>query len=270
MSLITLLTDFGLHDHYVGVMKGVIHGRVPGVRIVDICHEVPAGNIQAGAFLLGVSYGYFPEGTIHVIVVDPGVGTDRGVLVVEAGGQYFVGPDNGVMSRVFDGCEDCRVIRVTDDSHFLKPVSQTFHGRDIFSPLAAAIANGVEIETLGEESTNYLHLPSREPEVAEGVIQGEVIYIDHFGNAVTNISEALVHSFCKEGERGESGVLVKVRSQKIQGLSRSYAQTCGQTQNIENEPLAIVGSTGYLEIAINHGSAAGRLNLEPGVMVEVR
>ena len=252
--LITLLTDFGLEDAYVGIMKGVILTRCPTANIVDLTHHVAPGDIPAASYLLGAAHPYFPYGTIHTVVIDPGVGTDRRVLAAEAGGRLFVAPDNGVLSDVFDADAPVRVVSVENESLFLRPMSHTFHGRDLFAPVAAALAQGMPLDELGPRADARIHLPRIEPRRDDaGALLGEVIYIDRFGNLITNI----------RADDLPPAPFIELGRHAIRGVQTSYAAA------EDGRPLAIVGSTGRLEISINHGHAAETLNAGIGATVRV-
>src|SRR6266849_5174353 len=189
MSIITLVTDFGSQDFFVGAMKGVILSINPQAIIVDITHEIPAQDIEAAAFNLLATYKDFPAATIHVAVVDPGVGSTRRPILIECGAQFFVGPDNGIFSWICERDETIRAIHLTNEKFFRHPVSATFHGRDIFAPVAAALASGVAVKDFGDEASDYVRLDSLLPEVAsDGSIDGRVIHIDRFGNCITNLT----------------------------------------------------------------------------------
>src|SRR3989442_15159550 len=182
MQLITLATDFGFSDWFVGTMKGVILGIAPRAAIVDITHEIPAGDIRAGAFALRASYRFFPKGTVHVVVVDPGVGSERKAIVVETDNYFFIGPDNGVLSWAL-AKERIKTIRALENEHyFLHPISGTFHGRDIFAPVAAHLASGVPTRKLGPVSKDFMRLPWPEPKRARNRIEAKIVCIDRFGN----------------------------------------------------------------------------------------
>lgn len=255
--IVTLLTDFGLLDHYVGTMKGVILGEAPGASIVDLGHDVSPGDITAGAFSLLAAYPYLPAGTAHVVVIDPGVGSDRRVIAVEAAGQRFVGPDNGVFSYLLDREPAARVFHVTDDGFFRTPVSTTFHGRDIFAPLGAALARGVEPERLGPPIRDARRLASLSPQVeAAGRVLGRVLHVDRFGNCITNLAVEHLGSGVLR-IRGENGAV------EVAGVRRQYAGAAAHT------PFLIEGSTGFIEISLNGGSAAALLGIESGAVVEV-
>ena len=233
------MTDFGTKDHYAGVMKGVILGINPNARIVDITHEVEKYNIFEAAFKLLSYYTYFPRGTVHVAVVDPGVGGPRRPLAIDAGGYFFVGPDNGIFSPVLDSLDDLRVVEITNAAYMLGNVSGTFHGRDIFAPTAAHLSSGADICELGDPAAEPVSLEFPEPSVSGGEITGEVLYVDSFGNLVTNI----------RGETVGPGSTVYVGQHRAGGVSRSYGEAG------KSELLAIIGSAGLLEISVNQGSA---------------
>jgi len=225
MTLITLTTDFGTSEGYHGVMKGVIYNIAPMVKIVDLTHAIPAQDLYAAAFILEINVLYFPEDSIHVVVVDPGVGTERRAIAGRIGDQYFVAPDNGVLTRVLLRAEreDRKTTFVTLDrpSYWLEDVSSTFHGRDIFAPVGAHLANGERLEAMGTPLNELVHLPISYPvRNAEGV-SGEVIYIDHFGNAITNIRREdiahLGHARVRTGEHVIDG-LVKTFGDQPHGV----------------------------------------------------
>ena len=252
--VVALLTDFGLTDAYVGIMKGVVLSRCPAARIIDVSHGVRPGDIHGGAYLLASSAAYFPRGTIFAVVVDPGVGSGRGILAASAGGHWFVAPDNGVLSELLVESPPQQIVSVTNAAHFLEPISDTFHGRDIFAPVAAALARGVALDELGPPVHDWFRLPRLEPlESPDGEREGQVIYVDHFGNLIT--------SFRAGDVDGAAGVIVAGR--RIAGLSRSYADA--DSGNL----LALIGSTGRLEISINGGSAAAALDAGVGTPVRL-
>jgi len=237
--IITLTTDFGLKDHYVGAMKGVILSMNPDALITDITHEIPPHDVFKGAFALRNFYRYFPRGTIHVAVIDPGVGNRRKPVAVEADGNIFVGPDNGVFTFIYRESKSFRVFEITDSKYFLSDVSFTFHGRDIFAPVAAYLSLGVSVERLGKRMKKPLTLRIKEPEIRKGEIIGKVIYVDSFGNLITNIPAGLI--------KPESTICIGKRV--INGISKSYADVP------EGRFLAVIGSSGLLEISINQGRA---------------
>lgn len=254
--LITLLTDFGTADYFVGAMKGAILNVNEQARIFDITHEIPPHDIHAGAFTLLAAYKTFPAGTIHVAVVDPGVGSNRRALVASAGGQFFVGPDNGLFSYVFELEADPRVIHLTRETYFRQPVSATFHGRDIFAPVAGALSNGVELAALGDEIKDYVRLESSVPILGtDGTLAGSIIHIDRFGNCVTNFTREHVTE-----EAFERGARLVIGSHEIKTFRRFYADEAEKS----GELFAIWGSAGFLELAACRASAAHRLSVERG------
>lgn len=254
--IITLTTDFGTQDHFVGVMKGVILGIAPDATIVDITHEIRPQDIPGGAFTIAQAYAWFPKKTIHVVVVDPGVGSERRPILAEAAGQYFVAPDNGVLSMVF-AREEPRVRHITAERFFLKPVSRTFHGRDVFSPVAAHLAAGARPASFGKPIDDYFRLSFHKPtRTGKHVWTGTVLHADRFGNLITNFH---VDDFPDVTSRAfELGIGLE----KLSRLALTFS---------EGEPgelLVIVGSSGYLEVAANQASAARRLGCGPGAPVE--
>jgi S-adenosylmethionine hydrolase len=259
--IITLLTDFGLADAYVGIMKGVVLGITPEVTAVDISHLVPPQDVSSAAFLLLTAYRYFPEDAIHLAVVDPGVGTSRRAVALGTEHGLFVGPDNGIFSDVLldqgavenDGQlgPDVEAVELANESFRLHPVSSTFHGRDVFAPAAAHLARGVRLQQLGPrlESLRLLAVPA--PVRRGGALEGAIRYIDRFGNAISNISR---HDLPPEA-------WVEAGGRRFQGFSTSYQ---------EGDLVAIMGSAGFLELAVRNGSAADVLGLRVGDPVTVR
>ena len=259
MAIITLTTDFGTTDWFVGSMKGVILGIEPRATIVDITHEVPAGDIRAGAFVLAASYRCFPRHTVHLAVVDPSVGSSRQAIAVRTAEYWFVGPDNGVLSFALAQEKMLLEIRRLDNKlYFRQPVSNTFHGRDIFAPVAARLVQGVQVESLGEKLEDFVRLPWPQPKSELKGLFGEVIYIDHFGNAITNIDSAAL------ARLGKREWTVATQSRQLGEVRQFYQEVPA------NEPLAILGSSGFLEIAVNGGNAAQLLGLKIGDAVEVK
>ena len=257
MAIITLTTDFGEADHFVGVMKGVILTIAPRARIVDITHQIPAFETQEAAFVAGETYRYFPKGTIHVVVVDPGVGSARRPILVEAAGQFFLGPDNGVLSLVTTK-EKSRVRHIANKKYFLPKVSQTFHGRDIFCPVAAHLAAGVKPALIGPRIEDYLRPTLMEPiRAGHRVWSGVVQKIDRFGNLITNFH---ISQFPEVIRRP---ILMMAGVRSIEVLVRHYAEAS------PGEPVVVVGSSGSLEVAINQGSAARILGCVSGTSVDL-
>jgi S-adenosylmethionine hydrolase len=243
--IITLLTDFGLSDSYVGEVKGVLLANAPDAVLVDVTHQVPPGDVHAGQFLLARTWHRFPEGTVHYVVVDPGVGTNRRALVVEVGGHFFVAPDNGVLSELPDDAR-CVSIPVPPSA------APTFHGRDVFAPAAARLALGTPLEELGDPVEDMMRDPLPGPREDGVAIVGVVIYVDRFGSLVTNIP----------GELVEPGVRIQVEGTNVGTLRRTYGDV---------EPgqlVAYIGSAGEVEVAVRGGSAARLLGV--GVGAEIR
>lgn len=245
MRAITLLTDFGTADYFVGAMKGAILSINPQAVIVDITHEIPAQDVAAGAWQLLAAYNTFPEETIHVAVVDPEVGSERRPIVVTAGSHLFVGPDNGIFTYIFDRDPSFKAFHITDEKYFRQPVSTTFHGRDIFAPVAAALSTGVDPESLGPRIPDPIRLSkSAEP---------QIIHIDRFGNLITNITRDQF----KDAKR------LILNGTLISAQRNFFGQNVGET----DEPFLIWGSAGFLEIAVNGGSAAEFLDAKRGDQV---
>jgi S-adenosylmethionine hydrolase len=257
VSLITLTTDFGTSDPFVGIMKGVILGRAPGTTIVDVAHGIPPQDVRAGALVLRHAIPYFPAGAIHVAVVDPGVGGSRRALCVETSSGMLVGPDNGLLSLAAPPAEVRRIVELADERFFLSPRSATFHGRDVFAPVAAALATGTPVAALGPELSEMerVSLPAA---VRRGSsLRGEVVYVDHFGNLVTNVDEPALDNFPRQG------VSITIGSVRLRGIAPSYSTVP------PGEPVAVLNSWGLLEIAVRDGSAAGRLGVGRGAPVVV-
>lgn len=251
-SIITLLTDFGQRDGFVGTMKGVILTIYPEAKIVDISHEIEPQNLAAGAFVIRNSFRYFPAGTVHIVVIDPGVGSERRIICVSALDHLFLAPDNGVLKYIYGECSETHVVAVTNREFFLSPISHTFHGRDIFAPVAAHLAKGLDFAELGPEIYDYDkgNMPVLE-ETPKG-IKGEIIYVDRFGNLISNIP------FDKLNRHRDKFVRIQLKNWTIDGLSESYAQ--GKAK----EPIALIGSSGFLELALNSGNAKETLNCSEG------
>lgn len=248
-GLISLLTDFSSSDWYVGTMKGVIYSINPQVRIVDICHEVNAHHILAGAFMLLASYRYFPEGTVHTAVVDPGVGGERKAIIVETESYYFVVPDNGLLSLVLEAEKPRRIVEITKDEYFLKPTSHTFHGRDVFAPVAAHLSLGVPIEKFGTEVQDLIRIEVAKPVFLDaGKAKGHILYVDTFGNAITNVPASMASSSFR----------LIIKGVLVDKVYSSYSQAT------PGEIFVIVGSSGNLEISAKEESAANKLGLKEG------
>lgn len=240
-SIITLTTDFGSRDHYVGVMKGVMLSVNENVSLVDVTHSIESHDVRAASFVIGNLYRYFPKKTVHLVVVDPGVGSERRPLAVFADGHFFVGPDNGVFSSVIRSCEDFFAREIKNRDYFLKDISSTFHGRDIFSPVAAHLSLGVLFSEVGPQIQNPEMLSHDGYSVNGGKIRGAVVYTDKFGNLITNIPTEAVEN--------RTSALVVVGEKRIAGISESYSSVG------TGEILAVGGSCGYIEISVNRGRA---------------
>ena len=259
--IVTLLTDFGEQDHYVAAMKGVMLSINPNLIFVDITHQIPPQDIQSGAFSIGQAYTYFPGETIHVAVVDPGVGTERKALVVRAGEQFFVAPDNGILSHVLDREPEARVYEVTADHYFRKPISATFQGRDVFAPVAGWLSRDIHLDQFGAayEQPVRLAVP-RLAKLKGNLIQAAVLAVDRFGNLITNLTPADLPPF---GAPGDKGCKLLAAHREITVFRRTFAE------GSPGELFVVPGSTGYLEIVIRNGSAAATLSLGPGAMIGV-
>ncbi len=273
MRVITLLTDFGMKDSYVGVMKGVILRINPEATVIDLCHEVAPQDILGAAFILKSSYRYFSDGTIHVVVVDPGVGSGRRVVCLRTSRYFFLAPDNGVLTLILQNEKIGEMVEVANGKYFLGEVSQTFHGRDIFAPVAAHLSKGVNLTELGprisQAPLDSKHLKGQIKQVEiprvnlrdDGNIEGEVIYIDRFGNLITNIArsdwEELKEKF------PHYAVRILVGGKEISRVNKSYAET------EPGELLAIFGSSNNLEISLSQGNAHQALGIGLGGKVVV-
>lgn len=257
--IITLTTDYGTSDHFVGVMKGVILSINPEVEIVDICHHVLPHDILDGALTIGQAYKYFPPKTIHVVVVDPGVGTDRRPLLVAGDQHYFVAPDNGVLSSVYDQVEALYSWNVISEHYFRHPVSKTFQGRDVFAPVAAWLSKSWQTSAFGEAVTDVVRFALPKPKVAGNKTTGVVLRIDNFGNAITNITAQDVPSLAA----ADGKFTIRVGSGTMNKVVGTFSN--GAT----GEPAAIIGSSGYLEISVNKGNAARTLGVARGAEVTV-
>ncbi|HEY8535656.1 MAG TPA: SAM-dependent chlorinase/fluorinase [Vicinamibacterales bacterium] len=265
--VVALLTDFGTRDHYVGAMKGVVLGICPEATLVDITHEIPPQDIHAAAFELAAAWQYFPPGTVFLVVVDPGVGTGRRALAARAGGCRFVGPDNGVLAPVLRTDPEALVVELTESRFALPQVSRTFEGRDRFAPAAAWLARGTAVEALGPQVTDWRPLDVPEPRVDGQTLHGVVQRVDRFGNLVTNIHRAALDGL---GVRVPGGgpaagrtAALSIGGRRIDGISGTYADVA------PGALCALVGSSGWLEIAVNGGNAADRLGLGAGAAVRI-
>ena len=258
--LITLTTDYGTVDHLVGTLKGVILKIHPDVQIIDITHSVIAYDVLDGALAIAAAAKYFPPRTIHVVVVDPGVGTPRRPILVSADNQYFIGPDNGVFSLIYERDPNAVVRHITAEHYFLRPISPTFHGRDIFAPVAAWLAKNSQPEAFGEPIADFARFALPKPKSAAGALKGIVLRADNFGNLMTNFTAEDL----PDGSRKSGGIQLTVGSKHVKGLVETFAQAEG------NEPVALIGSSGFIEIAVNKGSAARVLGVNRGAEVVLK
>ncbi len=272
-GIITLATDFGLTDGYVAAMKGVILGINPEAKLVDICHNIKPQNIAQAAFVLSTAYPFFPQKTVHLVVVDPGVGTERRAIILRTSLADFVAPDNGVLSYVMPESSakpvadsftpqqeelepGLEAVAITKPQFWRTPVSPTFHGRDIFAPVAALLSLGFPPIEFGEAITSLVMLPRPQPyQRPDGSVVGDVLHIDNFGNLITNIKNS-------DLPKTKQPITIAVGNQIILGLSRTYSEGKGL--------LALIGSSGYLEVSLRGGSASAFLEAEIGSEVRLR
>ena len=267
--IITLTTDFGTIDTYVGIMKGVILSINPNAQIVDLTHAIPPQDIYEAAFSIYAAYNYFPKGTIHIIVVDPGVGSDRQAIVCQTDSAFFVCPDNGVLSYLLhsvenEGEQPIDSVAIQNSTYYLSEVSNTFHGRDIFAPVAAHLSLGVLLNDIGPPVQTLVQLPIQVPELSGNTLTGQIVKIDRFGNAITNISETAIARL-ESASTGKMPIYeIRVGSARLNRLNRAYAESG------VGKPLAIIGSCGLLEIAINGGNAKEGLGLKWGDPVVIQ
>jgi len=259
MPILTLTTDFGTKDGFVGTLKGVIWGICPEANIADISHGISPQNIFEGALTLWRAHSFFPAGTIHVAVVDPGVGTSRRPIAARLGEQTFVGPDNGLFTPMIEDAErkdwTREIVHLTNEKYFLQGVSHTFHGRDIFAPVAAHLANSVPLEDLGPSITNPIRFSMPKPEKTTNGWRAHITLIDNFGNCTTDLPSAVLNE--------REHVSFYFHEREVQGLVASYGQ------NKPGELIALVDSENYVEIAIVNGNAAKTLGAQVGESVEV-
>jgi S-adenosyl-L-methionine hydrolase (adenosine-forming) len=265
MSMITLLTDFGTEDAYVGVMKGVILSINPSATVVDVCHYINPQDLTEAAYLIKSSYRYFPKGTIHIIVVDPGVGGNRAIVAVKLSGHIFLAPDNGLLTLLMDEGEVDAIVRVENPHYFLDSISRTFHGRDIFAPVGSHISKGVPIEKLGQPLVmqDLIRLSIPKPYITnKDELIGKIISIDRFGNCISNIDENCLNKIVKKNS--EKKLEIRIGKTVIKSLSHTYTDAGPKC------PLAIIGSFGYLEIAANCDNAGQLLNIKKGDTITLK
>ena len=257
-GIITLLTDFGMADGYVAAMKAVILGVFPAARLVDVTHEVRPQDVLAARFLLSAHHRFFPPGTVHLAVVDPGVGTARDAIACRWDNQYFVAPDNGILDFVTEH-EPRPAIRLTRSRFWRNEISATFHGRDIFAPVAAHIARGLALQELGEEIKLQVHRPQNRCKIVDDTLVGEIVYVDRFGNLITSISKSEIESFA-QGNR----IALLLGSNKILGLQHAYGSVEA------GEIAAVSDSFDRVEIGVNCGNAQTRIQADYGMKVIVQ
>jgi S-adenosylmethionine hydrolase len=259
--MITLTTDFGLTEHYVGAMKGVIHSINPSVQLVDITNAVQSFDILDGAMAIAQAYSYFPKDTVHVVVVDPGVGGTRRPIIATVGQYFFVAPDNGVLSLVYEREERVMVRHITSDHYFHQPISNTFHGRDIFAPVAAYLSKGVDTSKFGDEITDYVRFAAPKPKpVAANTWKGVVLKTDKFGNLITNITPKDIPQIF---DGSSNAFKIAVGKAEVTKLCSNYAQ------GAQGELFAILGSAGFLEISANKAAASRLAGADKGSEVAV-
>lgn len=256
--VIALLSDFGLQDHYVGAMKGVLARLAPNAKVIDISHQVPPFDRVLGGLLLHQSYRYFPRKTVFVAVVDPGVGGARKPILTETEDYFFVGPDNGLLAMALAEQKIRRIVHLNNPKYFLKPLSATFHGRDLFAPVAAHLSQGLSVEFFGTELTDYERLPDFVPAFSADRIEGRILAFDRFGNAITNLARGFVlrHHHGSEWSARAGGL-------EIKGLRSCFSEAA------PGEALLYFGSGNLLEIAVNQGSAEEKLGLKRGDSVVI-
>lgn len=260
-NIITLTTDFGEGDHLVAVMRGVILSINQDAKLVDICHQVKAFDVWDGAFTLAEACGYFPPGTIHVVVVDPGVGSRRRPLLAQTRRHAFIAPDNGVLSLVYRNESPVEVRHITEQAYFRQPASATFHGRDVFAPCAGWLSRGVAPEKLGPVIEDYVRLEFAAPRrVQDGALEGVVLRVDRFGNLMTNLT---LDDAPELGAHPAAPVRLRINRRQVTRVVEYYGM------GRPGEPFLIVGSSGYLEVSVNRGSASQALGADAGTPVRL-
>jgi S-adenosylmethionine hydrolase len=259
--IVTLTTDFGTNDHFVGAVKGVILDIVPEAAIVDITHAVQAYDVLDGALAIAQAYSFFPTGTVHMVVVDPGVGTTRRPIIASSDGYHFVAPDNGVLSMVYAREERIHVRHITSDHYFHQPVSNTFHGRDVFAPCAAYLAKMVDSHKFGDEIEDHVKFAAPRPKAAgENRIRAVVLKVDRFGNLITNVTPQDIPALFAANA---SGFKIVVGGKEITEIRTSYAE------GTPGEVFGVLGSMGYLEIVANRAPAAQLTGVGKGAEVSI-
>jgi S-adenosylmethionine hydrolase len=258
--LITLTTDYGTSDQLVGTLKGVILKIQPDAQIVDINHSVVPYDVLDAALCIGAAYRYFPSKTVHIVVVDPGVGTERRPILVSANNQYFIAPDNGVLSQIYEREDPVVVRHITSEHYFLRPISATFHGRDVFAPVAAWLSKNWQTEAFGEVITEFTRFSMPRPKIQDGTLRGAVLRVDHFGNLMTNFTLEDLPEAMRQPGRAKFTVGGKPVKQFVETFAKGPA----------GEPIALVGSSGFIEIAVNKGNAAKVLGVGRGAEVALQ
>ena len=258
-GIVTLTTDFGSEGIFVGAMKGVLLNINSSVQMVDITHEIRSHDVRTGSFQFSAAHSLFPKGTIHLVVIDPGVGSDRKGIAIETEDYFFVGPDNGVFSEAISQSVEYRAVSLESTKYFLPSISSTFHGRDIFAPIAAYISKGIDLPKFGPILDEIARLPIEAPKVSKATLTGVVRFIDNFGNIITNIDENLF----KQSIQNQIFV-IEFNGLKIKSLSNTYSDGTGTT------PIALFNSYGLLEIALYQRNAARELKINPDDRVYVR
>ncbi len=257
-SVVTLLTDFGTKDHYVASMKGTILNINPQCTLIDITHHITPHDIKEGAFLLGNAYSSFPKGTIHLSVVDPGVGGSRKPILLVTTNYFFIGPDNGLFTFALKREKVKKAVALTNPKYFLSQMSATFHGRDLFAPVAAYLSLGIKPEAFGPKLDSWVELDFEKSKIREGRLIGEILHIDAFGNLISNIDEKQLFDFVKD-----HSFVIKIGKITIQGLKKGY------WEGKRNEPIALIGSGGFLEISVKEGNAQKGLKAKKGGQVAI-
>jgi len=255
-GIVTLLTDLGLEDPYVAMMKGTIFCVNPASRIIDITHHITPGAVSQAARILQQAFPYFPAGTVHVAVVDPGVGTDRRAIVAVTRSHLFVGPDNGIFWPIIDAHQETRVILLSKTRYFLPHVSGTFHGRDIFAPVAGHLSKGIDPLDMGPLIHDPVQITLPVPYTRGGSLHGRIVRVDHFGNLITNIRRRDIEEFS-----GGGTPVVRIGDLRMEGIQKTYGET------VKGEALALFDSSGYLEIAVNSGRAGDRTGRDPSEII---
>lgn len=256
--IITLLTDFGTKDHYVASLKGVILGINPQCTLVDITHQISPQDMEEGAFILANAYAYFPRGTIHLAVVDPGVGGPRRPILVETENYIFVGPDNGLFTMALKREKVKQAVILKKERYFLPHLSETFHGRDLFAPVAGHLSLGVNPARFGDRIESWKELPFSKVSIIGDELIGEIIYIDAFGNLVSNVDEGQLAEFA-----GKGAIIVRIGEKGIEGLKKGY------WEGKKGELIALIGSGGFLEISAREGSARKMLKTDRGDQISI-